>query len=270
MRNNQRRTGPQAQSPAPVNMAYVVPTEFVELPSRGAFYLEDHPLHGQETVEIKYMTAKEEDILASSALLKKGLTIDRLFESLFLVDIDPTTLLIGDRNAIMIATRISAYGSSYNAEVRCPKCHLKEPYIFNLEKTNLTEDCFDKSFLEKNNVTLNKKTKTFDVVLPKSNVTIGIKLFDGADEKEMNDEIGEETPVTSVLLKFIVSVNNNTDESFIKNFVGNMLATDSRYIRNLYPKLAPNIDLTQQFFCTNCTYKEDMEVPLSAEFFWPR
>ena len=274
MRNNQRRSGARAQSPAPVStpveMAYAIPTEFVELPSRGIFYPDDHPLYGQETIEIKYMTAKEEDILASTALLSKGLTIDRLLSSIILLDIDPSTLLIGDRNAIMIAARISAYGSAYNAQVKCQQCYVKDPYVFSLEKTNLTENCFDQDFLQENSATFNQETKTFDVVLPKSKASVGVRLFNGADEKTIDDDIGEETAVTSVLSKFVVSVDGKTDPQIIDSFISNMLAADSRYIRNLYPKLAPNIDLKQQFVCGNCAHKEEMEVPLSAEFFWTR
>ena len=274
MRNNERRLGNAAQSPALVpthtEPAYVVPTEFVELPSRGAFYSEDHPLYGEETVEIKYMTAKEEDILSSSALINKGLVIDRLLENILVLDIDPTTLLIGDRNAIMIAARISAYGHGYHAEVTCHNCHRRSSYIFDLKKTNLTENCFNKSFLKEEGVTLNKETNTFDVVLPKSEVKISVKLFDGADEKLMNDEIDDASIVTSVLSNFIVSVADNTEESFVQNFINNMPAADSKHIRNLYPKLAPNVDLKQQHLCSNCTHEEEMEVPLSAEFFWPK
>jgi len=120
MRNNQKRLrrAPRAEAvtsaQATPSLGFVSPTEFVELPSRGEFYPEDHPLHKQETVEIKFMTAKDEDILSSQALLKKGLAIDRLLESLMVLDVDARTLLLGDRNAMLIAARISGYGSEYN------------------------------------------------------------------------------------------------------------------------------------------------------------
>jgi len=227
-------------------------------------------LSGQETIEIRYMTAKEEDILASTALMNKGLTINRLLSNLILLDIEPDTLLIGDRNAIMIAARISAYGSAYNAQVKCQECYVKDPYTFSLVKTNLTENCFDQNFLEENNAVFNQETKTFDVVLPKSNTTVGVRLFDGIDEKTIDKDIGEETAITSILSKFIVSAAGKTDPEFVDSFINSMLASDSKHIRNLYPKLAPNIDLKQGFLCGNCAHKEDMEVPLSAEFFWPR
>ena len=135
MRNNQSRIGnrqpQQAPSPAPVqsNLSFAVPTEFVELPSKGAFYPSGHPLHNQETVEIKFMTAKEEDILSSTALLKKGLALDRLMENILVLDIDPTDLLVCDRNAIMIAARISSYGSDYNANIVCPHCSSDVEYL---------------------------------------------------------------------------------------------------------------------------------------------
>ena len=124
MRNNQRRLG-QKPSPGPsspaaqANLAFAVPTEFVELPSRGHFYPEDHLLHNQETVEIKFMTAKDEDILSSQALLEKGLAVERLLDSLLVQDIDPSTLLVGDRSAILIAARISGYGEEYDVDQRC-------------------------------------------------------------------------------------------------------------------------------------------------------
>ena len=75
----------QAVQPAPTQttgLSYVTPTEFVELPSRGQFYSSEHPLHNQETVELRFMTAKDEDILTSQSLLKNGLAIDRLVSKL--------------------------------------------------------------------------------------------------------------------------------------------------------------------------------------------
>ena len=103
-----------------------IPTEIVELPSKGALYPPDHPLHGEETIEIKYMTAKEEDILTSQSLLRKGLAVERLLKSV-VVDkrIDPKSLLVGDRNAVLYATRITGYGAEYPARVTCGNCTAK-------------------------------------------------------------------------------------------------------------------------------------------------
>ena len=156
MRNNQRRTGPQAR-PQPAatsqaNLAYVVPTEFVELPSRGVFYPEGHPFFNQETVEIKFMTAKDEDILSSQALIKKGVMIERLLESLIVEDVDPNSLLLADKTAIMMAARISSYGSEYNATVPCKACASMNEFVYDLKESSITGDCFDERYLHENNI----------------------------------------------------------------------------------------------------------------------
>ena len=113
-------------SPAPTQQTgqlnFVLPTEFVELPSKGKFYKEGHPLRNQQTVEIKQMTAKEEDILTSQSLLKQGVAIDRFIQSILVQDIDVDSLLVGDKNAILIAARMSGYGDTYETGVTCPAC----------------------------------------------------------------------------------------------------------------------------------------------------
>ena len=118
---------------APASLSYVTPTEFVELPSRGKFYSTDHPLHGKEVIEMRYMTAKDEDILTSPALLKNGVAIDRLIENL-IVDksISANSLLIGDKNAVTLAARISGYGEQYEVNVTCPACGSNTDHTFHL------------------------------------------------------------------------------------------------------------------------------------------
>ncbi len=275
MRNNQNRLGPsavpsvQSAAASAPNLNFVVPTEFVELPSRGRFYPNDHPLHNQETVEIKFMTAKEEDILASSTLLKKGLIIDRLLENIIIVDVDPVTLLVGDRNAIMIAARISSYGPAYKADVVCTSCNNNQEYDFDLKKASINNNCFDEKYLKNNNINFNNEKNNYELILPISEVKLGIRMLSGADEKNSISEKEDENIITFVLSKFIISVNDSEDPQLISQFVDNMLAADSRYMRRLLPELAPNIDLTQKFVCKHCKTEEDLEVPLTAEFFWP-
>jgi hypothetical protein len=113
--------------------SFVAPTEFVELPSEGKFYASDHPLYNQKTIEIKQMTAKEEDILSSMTLIKNGVALERLLESVIIdKSIKPETLLLGDRNAIIIAARVSGYGMEYRTEIRCPNCQTDQKFGFNL------------------------------------------------------------------------------------------------------------------------------------------
>ena len=146
VRNNENRLGhrepsdsspvPQAQQAAQSSpFSFVVPTEFVTLPSKGKYYPEGHPLHGVEVIEVSHMTAKEEDILTSKSLLRKGVAIDRLLQSV-IVDkrVDPNGLLIGDKNAIIVATRIHAYGEDYETKVTCPACGTTSNYGFDLSQ----------------------------------------------------------------------------------------------------------------------------------------
>ena len=144
MSRNKNRTGGASQPDTAVppalsqgagdgGFSFVVPTEFVELPSEGRFYPESHPLHNQDVIEIKQMTAKEEDILTSQTLLKQGVALDRLLQSL-IVDkrINPASLLSGDRSAIIVAARRSGYGSVYESQMNCPSCGTKQEFSFNL------------------------------------------------------------------------------------------------------------------------------------------
>tara|TARA_R110000824_G_scaffold100088_5_gene237942 strand:- start:11959 stop:12795 length:837 start_codon:yes stop_codon:yes gene_type:complete len=278
MRNNQRRSGrrpgaTQPSSPPPTaELAFAVPTEFVELPSRGKFYPPDHPLHNQKTVEIKFMTAKEEDILSSEALLKSGQAVDRLLENILVLDIDPGTLLVGDRSALLIAARVSGYGAEYIVKHLCKSCVSREEINFDLNNATIIDDCFNDHSLEEKGVVYNPDTQTFDVTLPTTGVCVGMSLIDGYAERDTlldDSDQRKESLVTSTLLAFLTKVNDNMDPNYVYEFVEVMPAKDSKFLRDLYPKLVPNIRLLHEFACKSCYSKEDMEVPLTAAFFWP-
>jgi hypothetical protein len=276
MRNNQNRLGQSSpvDTHAPAATAsglnYAVPTEFVQLPSRGKFYPEGHPLHGEKTVEIKYMTAKEEDILASTALIEQGVVIDRLLQNIVIGDIDVETLLIGDRSAMMVAARISAYGNVYTSSIVCNHCVERQTYDFDLNKSTMIDQCFDKNFLEENHITIDKSSGIFEIELPISKIKVGVRLLIGADEKIEDSDIPKDSVVTTSLAKFITSVDGNNDKQVVSQFIDSMLAADSRYLRVVIPSLTPTIDLKQDFVCKVCKAEDTREVPLSAEFFWPR
>ena len=279
MRNNQRRTGRASGStpvttvpttPQPTPLAFSAPTEFVELPSRGEFYPEDHPFYKQEAIEIRFMTAKDEDILTSEALLKKNLAIDRLLENLIVADVEPSTLLVGDRSAILIAARISAYGSEYNVNVRCEECFATNEIEYNLKSAVLQENCFDKEFLRDNSVSFNRETNTFDLVLPNSGVQVGLRLVDGRKERKYSDKETSKNLVTSLLSLFLVKVDGRLDFDSVMDFIDVMPAGDSKFLRGLFPLLTPSIKLLKSHRCETCYAHQELEVPLSAEFFWPK
>jgi len=262
---------PQAMQADTGGFSFVVPTEFVELPSGGKFYPEGHPLHGEESIEIRQMTAKEEDILTSRTLLKKGVALDRVIENLIVNKrIDPDSLLVGDRNAIIIATRVSGYGNMYETKVTCPSCAESQQYNFNLNEANI----YDGQDLEKLDV-IDNKDGTFNIVLPKTGLTVTFKLLCGKDEKTLMSGIQSdrkrknERTVTRQLVNTIVAVNGDSSADAINYLIENIPSMDSRHIRLSYRLAAPNIDLTQYFECSECEYTQDMEVPLTADFFWP-
>ena len=91
------------------------PTEVVDLPSKGLLYPEDHPLASGQ-VEIKYMTAKEEDILTNQNYLAKGIVVDKLLQSMVVTKFSYNDLLLGDKNAILVAARVLGYGKDYEFE----------------------------------------------------------------------------------------------------------------------------------------------------------
>jgi len=281
MRNNQKRLGPESGpqasdvvSPELVNspLAYAVPTEFVELPSRGQFYPEDHPLYREDTIEIRYMTAKEEDILASATLIKKGIAIDRLIQNL-IVDkrINAKSLLVGDRGAIMIAARISSYGAPYDTALPCNSCLELSDFTFDLSDSKLIGECFNESFLKENNIQYDENSGAFVFSLPKSQVSVGLRMTTGDDEADSaNKQDKENSIITDILKTLVLSVNGNYDRHVITQFVDSMPARDSKHIREIYIELAPSISISQQFFCLHCASEEAREVVLSADFFWPK
>jgi len=271
-------TRPETSGPPPQiangieGFSFVVPTEFVDLPSRGKFYSESHPLHGQDSVEIKQMTAKEEDILVNRSYLRNGSAIERVLQSV-IVDkrINASTLLVGDRNAILIAMRITGYGNDYETKVSCPSCGTSQKYEFDLFETNLEHG----EAAEELGVTDNGDG-TFDCLLPKSGVTATFKLLTGADEKQLLQKIGggkkmkaASSIITSQLGSMITAVNGDSSKKAIEYVICNMPSMDSRHLRLMYRLTAPNVDLTQDFACDNCDHEQEVEVPLGADFFWP-
>jgi hypothetical protein len=251
--------------------SFVVPTEFVELPSRGRFYPEGHPLHGEESIEIRQMTAKEEDILTSRTLLKKGIALDRVVENL-IVDkrIDPDTLLIGDKNAIVVVIRVSGYGNEYNTQVSCPACDTTQEYSFDLNKANI----YPGELKEGWDITENGDG-TFNIVLPRTKVAVTFRVLTARDEKELMKGMESdrkrtyEKGVTRQIVNIVTAVNGDSSPEAINYLVENIPSMDSRHLRLAYKSVAPNIDLTQHFVCEECDNEQDLEVPLTADFFWP-
>lgn len=273
-RNRDRLGGTQHQDTDPPaqggGFSFVVPTDFVDLPSQGKFYPEGHPLHGQDSIEIRQMTAKEEDMLTSRTLLKKGVALDRVIASI-IVDkrINPDSLYVGDRNAIIIAARVAGYGNVYKTKTTCPSCAATQEYSFDLNQANIYSGEEAQDFGVQSN-----DDGTFNVRVPRTGVDVQFRLLNGRDEKtflsSMQNERKEkdEHNITRQLSAIVVSLNGDSSMQARQYFVENVPSIDSRHLRLAYRLAAPNIDLTQHFQCSECSHEQDMEVPLNADFFW--
>jgi hypothetical protein len=168
-----------------MSLDFPAPTEFVDLPSKGKFYPQGHPLNGKESVEINFMTTKDEDILSSKLLLKKGKAIDKFIDHI-LVDkkIKSHDLLIGDKNAILIAARISGYGNIYEAGIVCEHCGEKFKHNFDLNKIVPVEGAIPEGETDIQKTPNN----SFLVKLKKSKWVAEIRPLFGKDDthKQMN------------------------------------------------------------------------------------
>ena len=241
---------------------YKFPTEMVELPSKGYFYADGHPLSSGK-VEVKYMTAKEEDILTSQNLIQQGIVLDKLLESL-VVDksIKLDDMLIGDKNALMVAARILGYGKEYE---------------FNYDGV---EQSVDLSILEPVEMDFDKFTKgqnEFNFKLPNSEREITFKLLTSGDEKNISAETKAKEKIskeqsfelTTRLKNMILSVDGNSEKAYINNFVDNeFLSRDSLAFREYLTSVTPDVDMTTKI--KNTAGREtEVVIPVTLRFFWP-
>tara|TARA_R110002110_G_scaffold178452_3_gene383480 strand:+ start:4643 stop:5509 length:867 start_codon:yes stop_codon:yes gene_type:complete len=285
-RNNKDRLGKkdagetppvQAAASAEDLLSFVIPTELVDLPSGGKFYTEDHPLYEKDTIEIRHMTAKDEDVLTSRTLLKKGIALERVLQNIIVdKNININDLLVGDKNAVIVASRISAYGASYDTNITCPACFASAEHSFDLTEMDVkefVEEEFSELGVERNS------DGTFMILLPLTKASVNVRLLNGHDEKKLNASLAnrnkklgtkDETTLTDQFKQFVVSINNVEDKVQIGKFIDNMPANDSRWLRTAYGKLVPNIDAAQDFECPSCGFEQEMEVPFTYNFFWPK
>ena len=237
---------------------FKLPTETVELPSKGLLYPEDSEL-AKGTIEMKYMTAKEEDILTNQSYIKNGTVLDKLMKSLIVSKINFDELLIGDKNAIMVASRILGYGSEYSFEYNGEPQNVD---LSTLENKPLKEELFT------------NRVNEFTFTLPKSSNTVTFKLLTHKDEQDINRELEglkkinkDASPELTTRLKYMItSVEGNREKKDIRNFVDNyLLAQDSRALREYVRGIQPDVDLT--FFPSNGSNR--VNIPIGVSFFWP-
>jgi len=238
------------------------PTEEVELPSKGLIYPKENPLSSGK-VEMKYMTAKEEDILTNQNYIKQGIVIDKLLKSLIIdKNVNYDDLITGDKNAILIAARVLGYGKDYN-------------FKYNNEDINVDLTTLETRYLDES--TMLEGKNEFAFTLPHTSTAITYKILNSRDEKKIEAEIkglkkinkGSSPDLSTRLKHMILSVNGETENVKIREFVDNyLLARDSRSFREHIRKTQPDIVMEFDYMGENGV-EEDAVVPMTAGFLWP-
>ena len=248
-----------------------VPVETVPLPSEGIVYRKDSALYGKKLIDIRAMTAQEEDILSSPALIKHGTVITSLLRSC-LIDksIEVEDMLIGDRNALMVSIRITGYGSEYGASTNCPQCSGQSNQSFNLGSLEIKRLKI---------APVRKGENIFEFKLPITGKVVNFRFLSGRDEVERNVMLermrkltngqGVERGITSRLEYQIVSIDDIEDRNAIIQFISKMPAQDSRILRNFIADSEPGIDMNCEMNCPHCSYAGRVALPIGANFFWP-
>ena len=249
--------------------AFRVPTEFVPIPSFGLVYHPNSPLYNIKEIEVRFMTAADEDILTSRSLLRSGKAIDAVLQSCIIDKrINAEELLSGDKNALITFLRVSGYGHDYKVEIDCPSCAETSKYEFDLSKLQMKTLDIEPVAPGENR---------FQYQLP-SGTDVEFKYLNSAEEKaisDVQDKLKRSTNspidrnVTTRLKNVIISVNGDNNPAMINQFVDSLNVRDSRSLRKYVEDNTPDIDMSQDFECPHCGHRGEVEVPISVGFFWP-
>jgi len=247
----------------------VAANDIVELPSGGEFYPEDHPLRKNPTVEVRQMTAKEEDILLNQSYIKQGTVVEKLLHSLIVTkDFDLDDLLVGDKNAILTQIRRSAYGDEYPVEAVCRSCMKKTEVTFDLE------ECVRNKPLTLSEGVEATGKGTFAFTAPKTKAKIEIRFLTGKDEKALADKekkykkhnVDFSASLETYRL-IIVSVNDNP--ALVGTYVENMPLRDAKKLKEVMKDIQPGVDMKGDFVCPSCDTEVEMDLPINFRFLWP-
>lgn len=248
---------------------FKLPTEVVDLPSKGLLYPEESPL-SKGTIEMKYMTTKEEDILTNQNYIRQGIVIDKLLQSMIVTDVNFDDLLIGDKDAIMVAARILGYGKDYTVTYEDPMTGDTQQYTVDL--TTLADKPLAKQLQKA------KGVNEFAFTLPHSKTEVTFRLMTHGLDKQIDKELAGLKKLNpnlsaemSTRLKYVItSAGGSRDQKDIREFVDNyLLAMDSRALREYITELTPGIDLTYTFEKDGYV-EEGVELPIGVDFFWPK
>lgn len=246
---------------------FTVPTEQIELPSKGLLYTKESPLSSGQ-VEMKYMTAKEEDILTNVNLLRQGIAIEKMLKSLIKSPINYEDLSLGDRNGLLIAARILAYGKEYSFMYKNPNTGEEEKLTIDLQNLKYKEVNWE----------LFENKNEFEFTLPKSGNVVTFKLLTVTDDKKIDEEIkgikknlGQDAGLISTRLKHqILSVNGDYSTKTIRDFIdqGYLLSMDSIELRKYMASVTPDVLMSTNIILSDGN-QIDIDLPMTIDFFFP-
>lgn len=259
------------------NYKYDFPTEILELPSKGLCYPQDNIL-SRGFIVLKYPDTDNEDILTSQNLIQKGIVLDKFLQSIIISPINYNSLILGDKNAILVYSRILLYGSQYQAKMRCEYCKEENDLLVDLAK--LEDKIVDDSVLNRDNL----YEFTLPTTIGKANeITIKFKLLTVEDDKRIEQELKYRSDLakkqgikesdevkkdlSTRIKNMIVAVNGDSSKAVLDKF--KMSSLDSLEFRRLIKKITPDIDLTWSFECNHCSKLSSAAVPMDVSFFWP-
>lgn len=246
-----------------------VPDVSVPLPSKGKVYSSDNVLFLADSVDVRAMTAKDENILSSLALLKKGQNLTQVMKACITNKlVDPEAMLIGDRNAVLIAIRNVSYGPEYLVDVRCPACDASQEHVFDMSRLPM-------KVLDTDPIV--SSTNLFRFELPRSKKEVNFKLLTGRDVAEQDraaqqrkkNNVQSDDVITSAIHSQVVSIGGEDDRNKLLRLVENMSSFDSLALREHMADVVPGVDMVQEMTCSSCDAVQEVEVPMGPEFFWP-
>lgn len=272
---------PPGMAPPNPGPVFVTPTEFVDLPTKGKFYSENSSMYGVDKVEVKYMTAKEEDILVNQDYISRGVVFDKLIQSI-LVDrgIKAEDISDVDKVAIMASARKTGYGSEFVQKMECSSCGKEVEFVFDLEE--LVDNALEESSENPNDVAFDEDKGTFKYELPVSKYSVVCRVLNNDDFKylvDLEEQRNKHSIDFSYTIEFlrriiieITDVKNGaspiTSPEVIAQFLDYLPALDSKKLKLAHNSLTPSFRMHQEVQCPSCSASQEKEVPFSWAWFW--
>ena len=247
------------------------PTEIIDLPSRGLIYPKDNPLSSGK-VEIKYMTAKEEDILTNPNYIKQGKALDKLYQAIIVGNGEGQPIVLsqmvhGDKSAVMLAARMLGYGSDYEITVQHPVTQKSFKHTVDLSELKVKDIDYSKF----------NNCNEFEYNLPVAGKKVLFKLLTSGEQRAVEkllitqEKGGMSKQITTKLKKQIISIDGNDDKNFINQFIDNyLLAKDSLMLRGHINRITPDFDLAIRVNSPENDCDDLVNLPINVDFFWPR